>query len=195
LEEQVPFTDKQQAYGPLWAIRKGIFPAIGAVRPVGSTVIIEDVAFPIEQLANGVKDLRKLFDKHQYNAVIYGHALDGNMHFVFQQSFDSPVEVKRYQDFMNDIARLVAVDYKGSLKAEHGTGRNMASFVELEWGAEAYQLMWQLKSLFDPQGILSPGVLLNRDHEAHLKNLKLLPAADRHVDSCIECGFFVAVCP
>lgn len=195
LAEQVPFTDKPEEYGPLWAIRKGIFPAIGAVRPVGSTVIIEDVAFPIEQLAAGVKDLRKLFIKHDYNAVIYGHALDGNMHFVFQQSFDTPKETKRYQEFMDDIAHLVAVDYKGSLKAEHGTGRNMASFVELEWGSEAYELMWQLKALLDPNNILSPGVVLNRDNQGHLNNLKLLPAADPRIDSCIECGFCEPVCP
>ncbi|AWH88553.1 FAD-binding and (Fe-S)-binding domain-containing protein [Limnobaculum parvum] len=195
LEQQVPFTDKPEEFGRLWAIRKGIFPAIGAVRPVGSTVIIEDVAFPIEHLAAGVRDLRKLFIKHDYNAVIYGHALDGNMHFVFQQSFDSPAEVSRYQIFMEDIAHLVAVEYKGSLKAEHGTGRNMASFVELEWGSEAYELMWQLKNLLDPNHLLSPGVLLNRDHQAHLQNLKLLPAADKRVDSCIECGFCEPVCP
>ncbi|PHI27918.1 FAD-binding and (Fe-S)-binding domain-containing protein [Budvicia aquatica] len=195
LEQQVPFTDKPEEFGRLWAIRKGIFPAIGAVRPVGSTVIIEDVAFPIEQLADGVKDLRKLFIKHDYNAVIYGHALDGNMHFVFQQSFDTPQQVTRYQEFMEAIAHLVAVEYKGSLKAEHGTGRNMASFVELEWGNEAYELMWQLKNLLDPQHLLSPGVLLNRDNQGHLKNLKLLPAADKRVDSCIECGFCEPVCP
>lgn len=195
LEEQVPFTDNPAEFGRLWAIRKGIFPAIGAVRPVGSTVIIEDVAFPIEQLAAGVRDLRELFIKHDYNAVIYGHALDGNMHFVFEQSFDSQTQISRYQEFMEDIAQLVAVKYKGSLKAEHGTGRNMASFVELEWGSEAYELMWQLKNLLDPNHLLSPGVLLNRDHHAHLQNLKLLPAADKRVDSCIECGFCEPVCP
>lgn len=195
LEQQVPFTDKPEEYGRLWAIRKGIFPAIGAVRPVGSTVIIEDVAFPIEQLAAGVRDLRKLFIEHDYSAVIYGHALDGNMHFVFQQSFDTPAETTRYQRFMDAIAHLVAVEYKGSLKAEHGTGRNMASFVELEWGSEAYELMWQLKALLDPKNLLSPGVLLNRDSNGHLKNLKLLPAADKRVDSCIECGFCEPVCP
>ncbi|KFC93782.1 glycolate oxidase subunit GlcD [Leminorella grimontii] len=195
LEQQVPFTDKPEEFGRLWAIRKGIFPAIGAVRPVGSTVIIEDVAFQIEQLASGVRDLRKLFVKHDYKVVIYGHALDGNMHFVFQQSFDTPAEVARYQAFMEDIAHLVAVEYKGSLKAEHGTGRNMASFVELEWGAEAYELMWKLKNLLDPNHLLSPGVLLNRDHNAHLQNLKLLPAAEPRVDSCIECGFCEPVCP
>lgn len=114
LEQQVPFTNKPEEFGRLWAIRKGIFPAIGAVRPVGSTVIIEDVAFQIEQLASGVQDLRKLFIKHDYKVVIYGHALDGNMHFVFQQSFDTPAEVSRYQAFMEDIAHLVAVEYKGS---------------------------------------------------------------------------------
>lgn len=195
LEQQVPFTDKPAEYNRLWAIRKGIFPAIGAVRPVGSTVIIEDVAFPIEQLAAGVRDLRKLFVEHDYHAVIYGHALDGNMHFVFQQSFDSPAETTSYERFMHDIAHLVAVEYQGSLKAEHGTGRNMASFVELEWGKEAYELMWQLKHLLDPHNLLSPGVVLNRDDQGHLKNFKLLPAADAKVDSCIECGFCEPVCP
>lgn len=195
LEEQVPFTANPAEYNPLWAIRKGIFPAIGAVRPVGSTVIIEDVAFQIEQLGDGVNDLRKLFVKHDYNAVIYGHALDGNMHFVFQQSFSTEEEKKRYKDFMDDIAHLVAVEYKGSLKAEHGTGRNMASFVELEWGSKAYELMWELKALLDPNSILSPGVVLNRDQEGHIKNLKLLPQADDRVDRCIECGFCEPVCP
>jgi len=117
------------------------------------------------------------------------------LYFVFAQSFDTQQERERYRVFMDAVCYLVAVDYQGSLKAEHGTGRNMAPYVELEWGKDAYLLMKQIKQVFDPQGILNPGVILNDDPEVHLKNLKVLPAAHELIDKCIECGFCEPVCP
>ncbi|WP_445938016.1 FAD-binding and (Fe-S)-binding domain-containing protein [Pseudomonas sp.] len=196
LEKQVNFSEDPAVYNLLWKIRKDTFPAVGAVRQTGTTVIIEDVTFPIEQLAEGVNRLLALFDKHGYDeAIIFGHALEGNLHFVFTQAFETPEQIARYSAFMDDVAQLVAVEFGGSLKAEHGTGRNMAPFVELEWGQDAYQLMWQIKRLLDPQGILNPDVVLSDDPQIHLKNLKPLPAADEIVDKCIECGFCEPVCP
>ncbi|MGU3349476.1 FAD-binding and (Fe-S)-binding domain-containing protein [Pseudomonas monsensis] len=196
VEKQVDFTEDPIENARLWAIRKDTFPAVGAVRKTGTTVIIEDVTFPVEQLAIGVNRLIELFDKHAYDeAILFGHALEGNLHFVFTQGFNSAEEVARYQAFMDDVAQLVAVEFGGSLKAEHGTGRNMAPFVELEWGSDAYQLMWQLKRLLDPNGILNPDVVLSEDPQIHLKHLKPLPAADEIVDKCIECGFCEPVCP
>jgi len=196
VEKQVDFTEDPKENAKLWAIRKDTFPAVGAVRKTGTTVIIEDVTFPVEQLAIGVNRLIELFDKHHYDeAILFGHALEGNLHFVFTQGFNNPEEVARYQAFMDDVAQLVAVEFGGSLKAEHGTGRNMAPFVELEWGSDAYQLMWQLKRLLDPNGILNPDVVLSEDPHIHLKHLKPMPAADEIVDKCIECGFCEPVCP
>ncbi|WP_047229079.1 FAD-binding and (Fe-S)-binding domain-containing protein [Pseudomonas brassicacearum] len=196
VEKQVDFTEDPRENARLWAIRKDTFPAVGAVRKTGTTVIIEDVTFPVEQLALGVNRLIELFDKHHYDeAILFGHALEGNLHFVFTQGFNNAEEVARYQAFMDDVAQLVAVEFGGSLKAEHGTGRNMAPFVELEWGSDAYQLMWQLKRLLDPNGILNPDVVLSEDPQIHLKHLKPLPAADEIVDKCIECGFCEPVCP
>ncbi|MBU2954915.1 FAD-binding and (Fe-S)-binding domain-containing protein [Marinobacter sp. F3R08] len=196
LEQQVDFTRDARVSDQLWAIRKGTFPAVGAVRPNGTTVIIEDVTFPIEQLAEGVTRLQALFVKHGYHdAIIFGHALEGNLHFVFPQGFGDADEVARYQAFMDDVAQLVAVEFGGSLKAEHGTGRNMAPFVELEWGHDAWQLMWQIKRLLDPDNLLNPDVVLSEDPQIHLKNLKPLPEADPLVDKCIECGFCEPVCP
>ncbi|MBX8495999.1 FAD-binding and (Fe-S)-binding domain-containing protein [Pseudomonas cichorii] len=196
VEKQVDFTEDPLENARLWAIRKDTFPAVGAVRQTGTTVIIEDVTFPVEQLAIGVRRLIALFDKHHYDeAILFGHALEGNLHFVFTQGFNNPEEVARYQAFMEDVAELVAVEFGGSLKAEHGTGRNMAPFVEKEWGSDAYQLMWQLKRLLDPNGILNPDVVLSNDPQIHLKHLKPLPAADEIVDKCIECGFCEPVCP
>ncbi len=196
VEKQVDFSTDPAVYNQLWKIRKDTFPAVGAVRQTGTTVIIEDVTFPVERLAEGVNRLIALLEKHRYDeAILFGHALEGNLHFVFTQGFDDPAQVARYEAFMGEVAQLVAVEFGGALKAEHGTGRNMAPFVELEWGSEAYQLMWTLKRLLDPQGILNPDVVLSEDPQIHLKHLKPLPAADALVDKCIECGFCEPVCP
>jgi len=179
-----------------WAVRKGLFPAVGATRPVGTTCVIEDVAFPVEHLAEGVLRLRALLEQHGYTeGLIFGHALEGNLHFVFAPGFDSEAEVQRYARFMDDIGQLVAVEFEGSLKAEHGTGRNVAPFVRLEWGDDAYAVMVEIKRLFDPRGLLNPDVIISADEQVHLKDLKRLPAADAIVDQCIECGFCEPVCP
>jgi len=190
------FTKDVAEYTLYWKIRKGLFPAVGAVRETGTTVIIEDVAYPMESLAQAALELQGLFKKHGYTeALIFGHALEGNFHFVFTQDFSDPKEIKRYDEFMNDVVNSVAVKYQGSLKAEHGTGRNMAAFIEVEWGNDAYEMMKKIKCLFDPKGLLNPGVIINDDQEAHLKNLKAMPATNEIVDTCIECGFCEPSCP
>ncbi|SMH34613.1 FAD-binding and (Fe-S)-binding domain-containing protein [Azospirillum agricola] len=190
------FTTDAKACEGFWKIRKGLFPAVGAIRELGTTVIIEDVAFPLERLAEATVELQALFLKHGYHeAIIFGHALEGNLHFVFTQAFDTDTEIDRYRQFMDDVCAMVVQGYDGSLKAEHGTGRNMAPFVEMEWGPQAYGLMKEIKALFDPEGLLNPGVILNGDPEAHLKNLKPMPPAHPLVDTCIECGFCEPTCP
>lgn len=189
------FSTDSKLCAEYWAIRKGIFPAVGAVREVGSTVIIEDVAYPVERLSEAVNDLHILFEKWSYNAVIFGHALEGNIHFVFPQSFNSQAELERYEGLMQDVSALTVNKYQGSLKAEHGTGRNMAPFVELEWGQQAYRIMQDIKQLFDPKNILNPGVILNNNANIHLENIKPMPAAHELIDPCIECGFCEPSCP
>jgi D-lactate dehydrogenase len=180
----------------LWNVRKGMFPSVGAMRDIGTTVIIEDVAFPVPRLAEATLDLQRLLHEHGYrDAIIFGHALEGNLHFVFTQDFNVAAEVERYRGFMAALCPMVVEKYDGALKAEHGTGRNIAPFVELEWGAEAYAIMRAIKRLFDPDNLLNPGVVINDDREAHLKNLKPLPQCDPVVDKCIECGFCEPKCP
>jgi D-lactate dehydrogenase len=193
---EIEFTPVPQEFAKLWNIRKGLFPAVGSVRATGTTVIIEDVAFPIERLADATLELQELLEKYGYSeAIIFGHALEGNLHFVFTQDFGDPKEVERYSKLMDDVTVMVVEKYDGSLKAEHGTGRNMAPFVEMEWGQDAYRLMQDIKRIFDPLTLLNPGVILNPDPKAHLKDLKPLPAAHELVDKCIECGFCEPICP
>ncbi len=194
-ETGINFTDIREEYELLWKIRKGLFPSVGAMRRTGTTVIIEDVAFPVSRLAEATIDLQRLLKGSGYDeAVIFGHALEGNLHFVFTQDFNIQSEVDRYAGFMNEVTRLVVNKYDGSLKAEHGTGRNMAPFVELEWGKEAYELMKEIKHIFDPENLLNPGVILNSSPDIHLRNLKPLPGASEITDKCTECGFCETSC-
>lgn len=180
----------------LWAVRKGLLPSVGGIRKSGTSVIIEDVAFPVEQLADAVTGLQRLFAVHGYtDAIIFGHAKDGNLHFVLTQSFNDDRAVQRYGRFMTDLVELVVQQYDGSLKAEHGTGRNIAPFVETEWGGEAYAIMKELKQLVDPLNLLNPGVIINSNPRAHLTDLKTLPSVEEEVDRCTECGYCEGVCP
>ena len=194
-EQDIKFTDVESEYELLWKIRKGLFPSIGAMRKTGTSVIIEDVAFPVESLAAATLDLQAILQKFRYDeAVIFGHALQGNLHFVFTQDFSKREEIERYSKLMTEVSDLVVKKYDGSLKAEHGTGRNMAPFIEMEWGKEAYQLMKEIKHIFDPQNILNPGVILNEDNEVHLKNLKNIHHENEIIDKCTECGFCESSC-
>jgi D-lactate dehydrogenase len=179
-----------------WHLRKGLFPAVGGMRAPGTAVLIEDVVVPVERLAEAIGDLQALFPRHGFpEAVIFGHARDGNLHFVFAQDFSRAETAARYGAFMRELVDLVVGKYDGALKAEHGTGRNMAPFVRDEWGEAAYALMKRIKALLDPDGILNPGVLLNDDPSVHLKALKPLPTISPTADRCMECGFCEPRCP
>ena len=194
--QPIEFTSIPKEYLRLWNIRKGLFPSVSKARPQGTTVIIEDVNFSTDKLADAVEDIQELFTKHGYDdAIIWGHALSGNIHFVFAQDFGKEHEIKRYKKFMQDVVYLVIEKYDGSLKAEHGTGRNMAPFVKYEWGEKIYEYMVRTKNAFDPKGILNPGVLINTDPEVYVKNLKPTPIVNSIIDKCIDCGFCENSCP
>ncbi len=191
----VSFTTDEKEYSAYWNMRSGIFPSVGSTRPPGTTCLIEDIAFPMEVFADAVEELQQILERNAYpDAVIYGHALEGNYHFIINQAFDTPRALRQYENMMNEVADLVVDKYDGSLKAEHGTGRNMAPFVQREWGESAFEIMKEIKQLFDPQGILNPGVIFNDDPECHIKNLKPLPAVHSLIDRCIECGFCEVNC-
>lgn len=192
----IQFSSDPEVFNEYWAMRSGLFPIVGGERPKGTSVIIEDVAFEVQYLAAAAADLTALFVKHGYHeGVIFGHALAGNFHFIITPGFSCDADVHRFDRFMQDVASLVIDKYDGSMKAEHGTGRAVAPFVEREWGSQAYGLMKDIKRIFDPTGLLNPGVLLNDDPDVHIKDIKISPAVDDFIDHCIECGFCESNCP
>jgi D-lactate dehydrogenase len=190
------FTDDPLTQAGLWKTRKGIIPSIGGMRRPGTISINEDVVFPVHYLADAVIDLQHLFTDFGYaDGAVFGHAKDGNLHFLINRAFNTDSDIAHFDSFVRSIVKLVSGKYDGALKAEHGTGRNMASFVETEWGAEAYTIMHDLKSLFDPDQMLNPGVMINANPQTHVTHLKTMSLVSPEVDKCIECGFCESKCP
>jgi D-lactate dehydrogenase len=191
----IEFTREPEEIELAWRVREGLHGLIGRLRPPGTALIVEDVCVPPERIAEGARDLQALLGEHGFLPGVAGHASAGNLHFMLTPDFAKQEDLERYEAFMAKLVELVVGKYDGSLKAEHGTGINMAPYVEREWGEKATELMWRVKRLADPDGVLGPGVILNRDRGAHLRNLKTTPAIEESATTCVECGFCEPVCP
>jgi D-lactate dehydrogenase len=191
----VVFTREAEEVELAWRVREGLHGLIGRLRLPGTALIVEDVCVPPERIAEGARDLQALLGEHGFLPGVAGHASAGNLHFMLTPDFAKQEDLDRYEAFMGKLVELIVGKYDGSLKAEHGTGINMAPYVEREWGERATELMWRVKRLADPDGVLAPGVVLNRDPGVHLRNLKTTPAIEESATTCVECGFCEPVCP
>jgi D-lactate dehydrogenase len=191
----IDFTRQAEGIELAWRVREGLHGLIGKLRLPGTALIVEDVCVPPERIAEGARDLQALLGEHGFLPGVAGHASAGNLHFMLTPDFAKQEDLDRYEAFMSGLVELIVDKYDGSLKAEHGTGINMAPYVEREWGERATELMWRVKRLADPDGVLSPGVVLNRDRDAHLRNLKTTPPIEESATTCVECGFCEPVCP
>ncbi|WP_335935519.1 FAD-binding and (Fe-S)-binding domain-containing protein [Streptomyces sp. PTD5-9] len=189
------FTRDAGTIAGYWKARKAFVTAVGGSRPSGTTLITEDFAVPPSRLADACEALLALQAEHGFDAAVAGHAAHGNLHFLLAFDASKPSDVDRYAAFMDDFCRLTVERFDGSLKAEHATGRNIAPFLELEWGPKATELMWRTKQIIDPDGVLAPRIVLDRDPKAHLRGLKTIPAVEAIADPCIECGFCEPTCP
>jgi D-lactate dehydrogenase len=190
------FTQNADEQALLWKIRKGLYASAAGIRAKKTSAMMEDLNFPTERLGEAIVDIQLLFEKYGYHdGIVFGHIKDGNLHFCLAQNFSEASEVKRFSDFHDEIFEMVLKKYDGALKAEHGTGRAVAPYVEAEWGPEAYQIMKELKALIDPEILLNPNIILSEDKNIHLRDLKKMPIVEEEVDKCVECGFCERRCP
>ena len=190
------YSQDPKEYDSWWAIRKGILPIVGGQRRKGTTVITEDVCFQIEDFTKGIEMLTELFHKYDFvdGGVIFGHALSGNVHFNITPDFSDPKDTKNFGDLVKEMSERVS-GFGGSLKAEHGTGRMVAPFIEMEWGRKAYEINRRIKAIFDPERILNPDVIITDDPDVYKKNLKAQCVIDDAFTICMECGFCEKHCP
>lgn len=195
LSTYLPLTSDRSVRQQLWTLRKGLYTSVAGSRPTGSTALLEDVVVPVEALAQTCTDLTELFTKYRYqDAVIFGHAKDGNIHFMLTDDFSKTSGLDSYRGFTEEMVEVI-LGHGGSLKAEHGTGRTMAPFVRRQYGDFLYQVMRDIKELCDPRGILNPDSVLTDDPELYLKNIKSIPEVHPDVDRCTACGYCEPVCP
>ena len=190
------FTKDANEQAMMWKIRKGMYPSVAGMRASGTSALLEDFTFPVERLGEAVVDIQRLFKEFNYaNGIIFGHAKDGNLHFVVSQRFFTKEDIDHYQKFNDALFDIILNKYDGALKAEHSTGRAVSAFVEKEWGTDAYQIMKRLKNVIDPSNLLNPGIIITNDKLSYVHDLKMMPVVEEEVDKCIECGFCEQVCP
>lgn len=179
----------------LWAVRKGLYAAVAGARPPGTMALLEDVVVPVQRLARTCEELSALLADHGYvDPVIFGHAKDGNIHFMLTEDTEDPAALERLAAFTEDLVELI-LRQGGNLKAEHGTGRAMAPFIDRQYSPSLVQVLHRIKAACDPAGTLNPGVVLTADDRAHLNHLKPVDRVDAEVDRCVECGYCEPVCP
>ena len=179
-----------------WTFRKGLYASVAGARPSGTTALLEDVVVPVERLADTCEGLQELFARFGYaDSVIFGHAKDGNIHFMLTDRFEGAKALGRFEGFTDAMVDLVLEAGGGNLKAEHGTGRAMAPYVRRQYGDELYEVIVGLKRLLDPRGILNPGVIVDDDPGAHMRHLKAPVSIEPEADRCVECGYCEPVCP
>ncbi|MGX5696800.1 FAD-linked oxidase C-terminal domain-containing protein [Agromyces soli] len=195
LDRPVALSSDPAARAALWHVRKGLYTTVAEARPSGTTALLEDIVVPVARLADTCRGLSELFARHDYgDCVVFGHAKDGNLHFMVTDDFRAEGAEARLAAFTDELVELVLA-HGGNLKAEHGTGRAMAPFVPRQYSAGLVEVMRELKRAFDPAGVLNPGVVLTDDERAHLRDLKPVVTVEAEVDRCVECGYCEPVCP
>ena len=190
----VHFSSDEKLMASWWKIRKALLPLAAGTRPSGSIVITEDICFPISTFAQGIDAITKLFDRFNFQGIIFGHALSGNVHFIITPNLNDEKESQAFGEFMEAMVDSV-IALQGSTKAEHGTGRMIAPFVEKEWGAKAYAINRRIKEIFDPHALINPDVIISDNPQIHTQNLKQSSEVEDFINQCMECGFCEKVCP
>lgn len=195
LSQELKFETDPKIQTGMWSLRNGLFGLIGENRRQGTTLITEDVCFPPADIGDAAAELMELLQEYNYPDAVMGHAPYGNLHFFLTPDFSQDEELEKYSRFLEELTELVVDKYDGSMKAEHGTGVNMAPFVPREWGEEIFELFWEVKDTLDPDAILAPDVKLTRSEDIHLKRFKSFPKVEDEINMCVECGFCEPICP
>ncbi len=155
----------------------------------------EDSAVPPEKVGDYLHDLRDLFKQYNYDVALYGHFGQGCIHCRINFDLVTAEGIAQYKKFTGDAARLV-IRYGGSLSGEHGDGQARADLLEIMYGKELLKAFQKFKSIWDPEGMMNPGKVVNPYDQQ--QNLRLgtdyhPKKTDTHFKFTAEGGFDRAV--
>jgi FAD/FMN-containing dehydrogenase/Fe-S oxidoreductase len=142
-------------------LRKSILPLLlGTTEREKPVAFVEDAAVPPERLEEFIGRFEEIVEKNGTWACFYGHASVGCLHVRPALDTSSPAGSARMRRIAEEVTDLV-VDCGGSLSGEHGDGLARSEFLEKMYGPEILRAFSEVKELFDPQGILNPGVIVD----------------------------------
>ncbi len=150
------------AAAALWTIRADGAGLAGVSLAKPAYAGWEDAAVPPLKLGAYLREFDALLDSYHLHGLPYGHFGDGCVHCRIDFPLIDEDGPERYREFVTDAARLVA-SYGGSLSGEHGDGRARSELLSAMYSPGAIELFGQVKALFDPQGLMNPGVLVDPD--------------------------------
>jgi FAD/FMN-containing dehydrogenase/Fe-S oxidoreductase len=137
----------------------------------------EDSAVPPAALGSYLRELEVLLTEHKLAGIPYGHFGDGCLHLRLDFPLDQPGGGSVMRGFLQEAAALVT-RYGGSLSGEHGDGRARGELLPVMYSPEVLDLFSQVKDIFDPAGVLNPGVgVRTRPLDADLRAAELVTAA------------------
>lgn len=150
---QVRIAATPQEAEDIWAIRRGLSPAVGAMAP---NRLGEDISVPRDAFPEVVRRIRGIAEKYNLTIAVYGHAGDGNLHPSVLCDLSKPEEAERVHKAVDEIfAAALAVG--GTLSGEHGIGITKRDYIENALGEGGVRSLKAIKQALDPKGILNPG--------------------------------------
>ena len=146
----------------MWAVRES---GLGATTFMPGTNKIawpgwEDSAVPTDKLGDYLRGFRKLLDEYEYDGSLYGHFGDGCVHTSTDFDLETRDGIRAFRSFIEKMADLV-VSKGGSLSGEHGDGQARGELLQKMYGAELVQAFREFKAIWDPDGRMNPGKVVD----------------------------------
>ena len=155
-----PVCTSPQSQASVWTMRKLGLGLIGNLPGKKGQACIEDACVPVEHLSAYIRQVDEICQRHDTELTIYAHASVGVLHARPLLDLHDPEDVQRMARISEDVFALVQ-EYGGSWSGEHGDGLLRGQFIEPFFGPEIYQAFRQIKQLFDPEGVMNPGKIID----------------------------------